>query len=223
MAHDSAPAPRQSGQASHRTARDDVPAIRGIPATDADRTARRWPGGTSREIEDTGGAGRAEAGGLGREEAGDAGVGVLEAVEREAAALFAQARRLVEALAARAGLEPDEFRCLCALSRQGPLPTRELAAAAGLSGDAAARTVDRLERRGCAARRGSPGRVLVHPDLPAYRARAEPALRELRETWQPRARVACDDLALVAGLLAAGRRLTDLVTLVGHRPDAFTM
>ncbi|MEU9889842.1 helix-turn-helix domain-containing protein [Sphaerisporangium sp. NPDC051011] len=210
MANDSTPPPRRPGRAPHRTARDQT------------RAPHRSAGRRSTESEDTGEPARLEKHGRPGEH-GDAGVGVLEAVEREAAALFAQARRLVEALAARAGLEPEEFRCLCALSRQGPLRTRELAAAAGLSGDGAARAVDRLERRGCAARRGTPGRVLVHPDLPAYRARAEPALRELRETWQSRARLACDDLALVAGLLAEGRRLTDLVVSIGTRPDAFTM
>ncbi|GII60785.1 hypothetical protein Skr01_08700 [Sphaerisporangium krabiense] len=154
--------------------------------------------------------------------AGQDGVALLEAVEREAAGLAAQSRRLVEALAARAGLRAAEFRCLCALTRHGPLTTRRLAALSGLTSAAAEHAVDRLERHGCAVRAGAPGHVLVHPCHPACRARAEPALRELREAWHPLTRHGADDLALIAALLADGRRLSGLVSVMRAQSPAFT-
>ncbi|MFC6085820.1 MarR family transcriptional regulator [Sphaerisporangium aureirubrum] len=136
-------------------------------------------------------------------------IDVLEAVPRETAALLTQAHRLVTALALRTGLAVPEFRCLALLCRRGPMPARELAAQAALDEDTVTGIVDRLEQHGLALRRpGADGRVLVHADP---RARLCPALRELRETWYPLLRRHDDDLGLVAGLLADGRRLSDLV------------
>ncbi|GII82446.1 hypothetical protein Ssi03_04360 [Sphaerisporangium siamense] len=151
------------------------------------------------------------------------GVALLEAVEREAAGLAVQSRRLVEALAARVGLRAADFRCLCALTRHGPLTTRRLAALAGLTTAAAEHAVDRLERHGCALRSGAPGRVLVHPCHPACRTRAEPALRELRESWHPLTHHGADDLALITALLADSRRLSGLVGVMHAQSTAFTM
>ncbi|MDH2426181.1 MarR family transcriptional regulator [Sphaerisporangium sp. TRM90804] len=143
----------------------------------------------------------------------DEDIEVLEAVERETRALFAQADRLVRALAARVGMNADAFRCLSELSRRGPLSVRHLATVTGLTEEAAGRVVAALEADGLAERRPSPdGRaVAVHADPLAHRARTDPALRELREAWHPLVRRRCDDLELVAGLLSRSRRLTDLV------------
>ncbi|MFC4587729.1 MarR family winged helix-turn-helix transcriptional regulator [Sphaerisporangium corydalis] len=155
----------------------------------------------------------------------DQDVRLLEAIGRETADLLTQADRLVEALAARAGLDGACFRCLAVLCRQGPLPQSRLAALAGLTAQAAAEIVDRLERQGYAGRRreDSGRRVLVHADRAAHRTRLEPALRDLRESWHPLVRGRFDDLALVAGFLAESRRLTDLVGTMRISPDAFTM
>ncbi|WP_214410326.1 MarR family winged helix-turn-helix transcriptional regulator [Sphaerisporangium fuscum] len=167
-------------------------------------------------------------------------------VGREAAGLFAQAGRLVEALAARSGLEAPAFRCLTVLYRKGPLPVRRLAVLAGLDERQAAEAVEALEREGYAARRregddepvfaeyghlsGPPvapppgrGRVLVYANRAACRARLEPALKELRDSWHPLTAGRCDDLGVVAGLLGDGRRLTDLMIVIRPRPDAFTL
>lgn len=155
----------------------------------------------------------------------DDGAEILEAVGREAAELCAQADRLVRALAERAGLDAPQFRCLSVLCRKGPMSARHLASAAGLSEEAARAVVDRLERDGYASRRrdGDGSRVLVHPDRDAHHAHVEPALRDLREAWHPLVRGRCDDLGLVAGLIAEGRRLTSLARVFHNRPDAFTM
>ncbi len=155
----------------------------------------------------------------------DENIDVLEAVERQTAALFAQANRLVESLAARVGLEAAHFRCLSVLCRQGPMSVRCLAGLVGLSDEEAAEVVDHLEHDGYAERRREADghRVLVHPDRVAHRARVEPALRELREAWYPLVRDRCDDLGLLAGLMAESRRLTDLSMTLRTQPEAFTM
>ncbi|MEV7971350.1 hypothetical protein AB0O34_35965 [Sphaerisporangium sp. NPDC088356] len=155
----------------------------------------------------------------------DESVDVLEAVERQTAALFAQANRLVEALAARAGLDATRFRCLSVLCRQGPMSVRCLAAMAGLTDEEAAEVVGHLEHDGYAVRRREDGgnRVLVHPDRVAHRARVEPALRDLREAWYPLVRRRFDDLGLVVGLMAEGRRLSELSMTFRTQPEAFTM
>jgi predicted transcriptional regulator len=141
-------------------------------------------------------------------------IDVLEAVPRETAALLAQAHRLVTALALRSGLEVPEFRCLVLLCRRGPMSARELAAVTGHSGETVTRIVDRLERHGLAHRRPGPdgdGRVLVHADP---RARLGAGVRELRETWYPLLHHQDDDLGLIVGLLADGRRLSDLAVVI---------
>ncbi|MET8160570.1 hypothetical protein ABZT47_29790 [Sphaerisporangium sp. NPDC005289] len=162
----------------------------------------------------------------------DDGIDVIAAVERETAGLFAQADRLVEALAARAGLDAARFRCLAALRRQGALPLRRLATLAGLTEREAGEAVAGMERDGQAILRGTPegpgqdgpaAGVIVELHPAADRAWLEPALRELREAWFPLTRGRCDDLALVAGLMARSRRLTDLVTMLRHSPDPFTL
>ncbi|MFG1874318.1 MarR family transcriptional regulator [Sphaerisporangium sp. NPDC049003] len=155
----------------------------------------------------------------------DETVDVLEAVERQTASLFAQANRLVEALAARVGLDATHFRCLSVLCRQGPMSVRCLAALAGLTDEEATEVVCHLEHDGYAARRreADSHRILVHPDRVAHRARVEPALRELREAWYPLVRRRCDDLGLVAALMAESRRLSDLSMTFRTQPEAFTM
>ncbi|GAA3845510.1 hypothetical protein GCM10022226_80980 [Sphaerisporangium flaviroseum] len=155
----------------------------------------------------------------------DENIDLLEAVQRETTELFSQANRLVEALAARVGLGPAHFRCLSVLCRQGPMPARRLAGQVGLTHQAVAEVVDDLEREGYAGRRREDGghRVLVHLDRAAHRVCVEPGLRDLREAWYPLVRNRCDDLVLVAGLVAESRRLTDLVTTLRVRTDAFTM
>ncbi|WP_248958511.1 hypothetical protein [Sphaerisporangium perillae] len=155
----------------------------------------------------------------------DDGIDVLEAVERETTGLFEQADRLVEALAARAGLDAARFRCLTLLSRQGPLPVRRLAWLAGLGDREVAEALDRMERDGHVIQRCEEEgrRVLVHAGVTAHRARVEPALRELREAWYPLVRHRCDDLALIAGFMARSRRLSDLVGTMRTLPDAFTL
>ncbi|GII78897.1 hypothetical protein Sru01_38790 [Sphaerisporangium rufum] len=147
----------------------------------------------------------------GREPAGG-DVEVLEAVQREAGALFGQATRLVEALAARAGLRPAQFRCLCALYRYGSLPLPRLARLAGLTEQAAARTAEDLRTAGHPLVATHDGRrTVITVDRAVHRSRIEPALRELREAWHPLIRAGCDDLLLVAGLVGGSRRLTILV------------
>jgi DNA-binding MarR family transcriptional regulator len=138
---------------------------------------------------------------------------LLEVVARETFRLFTRANRMVEALAARAGLDATEFRCMFLLSRQGPMPMRRLASLAGLTEDRITGVADRLERAGLLNRRRRPddGQVLLHADDAAHRARIEPALRDLRESWYALVGRGCDDLGLVAVLLADGRRLTELV------------
>ncbi|MFC4534720.1 hypothetical protein [Sphaerisporangium dianthi] len=171
----------------------------------------------------------------------DDGIDILAAVERETAGLFAQADRLVEALAARAGLDAARFRCLAVLRRHSPLPLGRLAALAGLSEREAAETAGRMERDGQvtlragrpddapgearAGRRRVPRRaqalVELHPA--ADRVCLDPALRELREAWYPLVRGRCDDLALVAGFMARSRRLTDLVGMTRPPAETFTL
>ncbi|MCW2880307.1 MAG: transcriptional regulator, MarR family [Sphaerisporangium sp.] len=155
----------------------------------------------------------------------DENIDVLEAIERETTDLFAQANRLVEALATRVGLEVTHFRCLSVLCRQGPMSARNLATLVGLTEEEAAQVVDSLERDGYASRRreADSNRVLVHPDRAAHRVRVEPALRDLREAWYALVRRRCDDLGLVVGLMAESRRLTDLVTTLRIQPGGFTM
>jgi len=140
----------------------------------------------------------------------------LEALGRESLLLAEQADRLVRALAARAGLEPDALRCLHLLTRQGALPVHRLAALAGLDRHAARAVVDGLERAGLVSRgRDGSGRAGVRADEDACRTRIDQALRELRESWYAHTARRCDDLALVAALLAQGRRLTELVPALG--------
>jgi len=136
----------------------------------------------------------------------------LEALGRESLRLAEQADRLVRALAERAGLDSAALRCLHLLTRQGALPVHRLAALAGLERGAARAVVDGLERAGLVSRdRDGSGRTVVRADEDAFRARVDQALRELRESWYALTARRCDDLALVAALLAQGRRLTELV------------
>jgi DNA-binding MarR family transcriptional regulator len=155
----------------------------------------------------------------------DENIDLLEAIERETAALFTQADRLVEALATRMGLDTACFRCLCLLCRQGPMSAHRLATLAGLGERVTAQALDRLEREGHATRKREPGshRLLVHADHAAHRARAEPALRDLREAWYSLVRHGCDDLGLLVGLVAEGRRLSSLAATLNTRPSAFTL
>ncbi|MEO3812337.1 MarR family transcriptional regulator [Sphaerisporangium sp. B11E5] len=150
-----------------------------------------------------------------------ADIDVLEAVPRETAALLTQAHRLVAALALRTGLTVPEFRCLVLLCRRGPMTAGELATQATLTDGTVTAIADRLEHHGLARRApAADGRVLLHADP---RARLGPAFRELRETWYPLLRSHDDDLSLVTGLLADGRRLSDLAVVVASQPDAFTL
>ncbi|GAA1507394.1 hypothetical protein GCM10009677_44980 [Sphaerisporangium rubeum] len=138
-----------------------------------------------------------------------ADIDLLEAVPRETATLRTQAHRLVTALALRTGLTVPQFRCLALLCRRGPLTPAELATQAHLPPSAATSVTTRLENDGLVRRTtAADGRVLLHA---TPRARLGPAFRELRETWHSLLRGQDDDLALIAGLLADGRRLSDLV------------
>jgi predicted transcriptional regulator len=134
----------------------------------------------------------------------------LEAIGRESVRLLTRANCMVEALAARVGLDVTDFRCMFLLSRQGPMSAHRLASLAGLSEETITGVVDRLERAGFLSRRPE-DRGVLHADHAAHRARIEPALRDLREAWYPLVRRRCDDLGLIAVLLADGRRLTELL------------
>lgn len=139
-----------------------------------------------------------------------------EALAREGLRLVGQADRLVRVLAARAGLDADAFRCLHVLLRQGELPPRRLAALAGLEPHAAFAVIDRLAEAGLVRRdQGETGRLVVRADQAACHARIGPVLRELREFWHACTARRCDDLALVAVVIADGRRLTELVRTLG--------
>lgn len=140
----------------------------------------------------------------------------LEALGRESRRLAEQADRLVGALAARAGLRPETFRCLHLLLREGTAPVHRLAGLAGLDPHEAFAVVAELADAGLAHRgRDEAGRPVVRADAAACRARIDQALRELRESWYALTARRCDDLALVAVLLADGRRLTALVPGLG--------
>jgi len=140
----------------------------------------------------------------------------LEAVARESGRLAEQADRLVCALAGRAGLDPAAFRCLHVLVRRGPLPVHRLAVHAGLDPGTAGNVVGELERAGLARReRDDAGHEVARADETACRDRIAPAVRELREAWHALTGHGCDDLAIVAVLLAEGRRLTELVPTLG--------
>lgn len=144
------------------------------------------------------------------------GVECLEAVERESHRLLRQADRLVRALAARSGLDPDAFRCLHLLGRHGTLPSRRLSALTGLDPDQTRAALAALESAALARRvRDDDGHVVVEADPAACRARVDAAVRELRESWYPLTARRCDDLAIVATLLADGRRLSELVLSLG--------
>ncbi|HEY9523956.1 MAG TPA: MarR family transcriptional regulator [Thermopolyspora sp.] len=141
------------------------------------------------------------------------GVHPVDAVERESARLLGRATRVLAALAASTGFDVTGLRCVLLLNRQGPMPIGRLATLSGLPVKTISTVADRLERDGLISRRRDPGerRVLLHADPTAYRARVEPALRELKKAWYALIGPRCDDLNLISTLLAEGRRLTELV------------
>jgi DNA-binding MarR family transcriptional regulator len=134
-------------------------------------------------------------------------------VERETARLLGRADRVLAALAATTGLDVTSLRCVLLLKRQGPMPVGRLATLTGLPHKTIIGVTGRLQREGLVSRRRIPGerRALLHAEPTAYRARVEPALRELRKAWYDLIGPRCDDLVLIATLLSEGRRLTELV------------
>jgi DNA-binding MarR family transcriptional regulator len=181
-------------------------------------TGRGAPDRTGRNPGDGPGGAGDHAGGYGEDHAAGYAerIEALEAVARESRRLAEQADRLVDALAARAGLDPAAFRCLHLLVRQGPMPVHRLAARAGLDPGMTRDVAGALERAGLVRwGRDDVGREVVRADETACRERIAPAVRELREAWQGLTGHGCDDLAVVAVLLAQGRRLTELVPTLG--------
>ena len=102
------------------------------------------------------------------------------AVVRAARELHAATEALLDAVAARYGVNRNDLRCLEILERDGPMTAGALAAASHLSPAAVTKVVDRLEGAGYATRRAS------RDDRRAHIVEVSDAHADLRDAvWQP--------------------------------------
>jgi DNA-binding MarR family transcriptional regulator len=125
------------------------------------------------------------------------------------------------AVADRLGLNPTDHKVMSILERHGPLPAGEIARQTGLATASVTALIDRLERRGFAARRSDPTdrrRVLVEA-IPEGVARYTPYFMSRRDSLTSLyAPYTDEELAVILDFLhRSTERLRDDVTRLPAR------